>query len=293
MLAGEIGELYRVYGALRLALTAAHALIVIDDGEIVDDVDRVMLAVAHAEAAADAARGALLSYNSSLLMVGADDDDAPDVREELDEVIRAGLGAKPAADAFTRIDVRYSVLDADGVLRADLRAVSEAEAAEGAHPLAAVKHLRGAAGIDTLVLMLALLIDAISAAMDERDLLDYVFTFDAEDVGDLLGDGVSAGNAKIRLRSFDLRERVRVTVAPGEAAGAAVCAGKALADLYLCLINGNAHEMRSHREHYAADKAYARNGKYGDKNRTHIDLPSFAEQACNYTAEPVERQRYD
>ena len=75
-------------------------------------------------------------------MVGEGNDGTADVGEKLDDVIRAGLCAKTAADAFPRIDVSYAVFNADGVLWADLCAVSQTDAAEGTAPAAAVKHMR-------------------------------------------------------------------------------------------------------------------------------------------------------
>ena len=125
MAAGEIGEFDRVDRAFRLALAAAYAFIVIDDGEIIDEGDGSVLAVPYAETAAQAARGAFAADGGALFMARAHDDDLTDVREELDQVIRAGLGAEAAAYALSCIDVRDAVFDADGALRAGLGAIAE------------------------------------------------------------------------------------------------------------------------------------------------------------------------
>lgn len=127
VLAGEIRELDSMSRALGFALAAADALFVIYDCEIVHDRDSPLFAAAHTEAAAKTAVGAFGAYNGALFVIGAGDYDAPHIREELYNVIRARLCAETAADAFSCIYVGNSVFKADSSLRTYREAIAQAD----------------------------------------------------------------------------------------------------------------------------------------------------------------------
>ena len=179
VLAGEIGVFDRVHGAVRLAGAAVDALIVIYDGKVINDGDRLSGAVLCAFAAGDTAVGAFAADYRALIVIGAGDDNAPHVREKGDQVVRASLGAQSAADAFSCIDMSYAVLDTDRVVRADLLAVAEAHAAVGAMPPSAVKHVGGGAGLYAPVILFIMVVDTVAVAVYESDLLNDVFELNA------------------------------------------------------------------------------------------------------------------
>lgn len=232
-----------MYGAFGFTYAAAHTLVIIDDSEVVDYRDGSLRTISCTKTASYTACRAFLTHRRTLLMVGAYDYDASDVGEQLYKVIRAGLCAETAAEAFSGIYVRYTVFYADGVLRTDGFTITEADASEGAFAAAAVKHLCSGTRLDALIDMLLLLINAIAAAMYESDLFDNVLALYPEHVGDLLGYCVGAGNAEVGLCTGVFSQRVSIAVASCKTACAAVCSGQTFTYLDLRLVDGYAHEM--------------------------------------------------
>jgi len=95
-------------------------------------------------------------------------------------MVGASLSAKAAADALSCINVSNAVFNADGVMRADLLAITKAHAAVGAMPSAAVKHVGGGAGLYAPVILFVFIIHAVAMTMHESDLLDNVGKLNAK-----------------------------------------------------------------------------------------------------------------
>ena len=233
---------------------AAYALLIIDYGKVVHNRNCALGAVPCAKPAANTACRAFFANRSAFFAVRAGNYHPGNIREKLNDMVRTGLCAKSASNAFSGIDVGYAVFNADSILRADGGAVAKAEASVRTHTLAAVKHLSGAAGGDPLINMLLLMVVAIAGTMHECDLLDDVLALDSENVGNLFCHGVRTGNAQVRFYAFLLGKRLCITVTAGKAACAAVGAGEALADGYLLFVDGNSHKMGSNGKHHRAYK---------------------------------------
>ena len=119
-------ELPRAHGR---AAAAGDALGIVNDGEVIDDVDGVELALLFAQVAADAAHVALAAGIGAALVVRAGDDDIGVVGHGDDDLARAHGGALQAAGALLGIDLRHAVHDVAGVKAAARDARAEAEAA--------------------------------------------------------------------------------------------------------------------------------------------------------------------
>ena len=95
-------------GALLGALAALGTVLVIDLGHVPFHVDGVVFALLHAQGAADAAGGADLLDQGSLVLVPALDHHMLRFRDELDEPLGAGLHAEPAGHTLTGVHLSYT-----------------------------------------------------------------------------------------------------------------------------------------------------------------------------------------
>ena len=178
-----------------------------------------------AEVAADAADAADLRDLGSAHGVVAEDVDGGGRGDELDELARAHAHALATADAEALVHDREAVGDRDRVFRAHVRARAVAEAAEAAALVAARRGGGGRTVADAVVVAHADRLRARAAALDERDALFGGGCRDAEDLGEFRVHGVAAGRARAGSGG-SLDEGARVVGAAGEAAAAAVRAGK-------------------------------------------------------------------
>ena len=103
-------------GALLHALAAADALLRVNPGEVVFQRNGPLLALLHADAAADTTGGADLLDQSALVLVGAADGNLGGAVVHSDDALGAGLGAQAAAHAHTGIDHGNAIPDGDGTL---------------------------------------------------------------------------------------------------------------------------------------------------------------------------------
>ena len=135
-------------GALADAGAAAVALGIVDDSDVVLQEDRLVRAVAHAEAAGNAAHLTGLVDQRALILVGALDRGLRGDGLHLDDVARAGHGAGRAAGALFAVDDGHAIDDVDGVKLARAGAVAQTQAAIGAGAGAARDGGRSSAGLD-------------------------------------------------------------------------------------------------------------------------------------------------
>ena len=129
------------------AHAAVLALLGIELCKVVHDVDRVELTGLFAHLAADAADFAGLRDELAHILAGAVDGDAAGLRQDVDDLLRAGVRAGAASDALVAVYLRYAVFHMDGVEFAGLDAVAQTDAAELAGAGAAEEVLDGGAGL--------------------------------------------------------------------------------------------------------------------------------------------------
>lgn len=128
----QIAVCDQVPGALFGAGTAAYALAVVDDGQVVHHVNCVMGAYLFTHLTADAADITELAECGTLLFGGAGHNNILRKGCFLDDTTGAGCGTGHTADALVVIYLGNTVHHRDGTLRTRLDTVAEAEATIGA-----------------------------------------------------------------------------------------------------------------------------------------------------------------
>ena len=114
----------------------------------------------------------------------------------------------------------------DGIKRAGLHAVAEAQTAEGTGlGPAAGNQGHGGAGVHAGILILVLCVLTGPVAADKGNLTFLLFRFHAHDGGNLLGNG-SAANRTLIDRGLAVGNRLGAAGAAGETAAATVVAGQ-------------------------------------------------------------------
>ena len=261
--------MYALLGASLSTFAAAYALALIDVSKVIGNGNSLMLAGLNALHAADAACLASLHSLCALLLVVAHYKQLVVSGNYLDNVVGAGLSAKSAADAGIRINVSNAVLDVDSVLGANLSAIAETHASEGAGTLAAEEYLGSLAGFHALILILIGGVITGAVASYNRDHGDNVARIETEQSADALGSVSAAGNAEVSsgLLAGDKGLSVRVTACVS--ASTAVCTGEALTNGTKALIYRNRHELGCDRKNYRTDKSDYRNGNNCQNNSTH------------------------
>ena len=218
------------------ALAAELALVGIDIGDVVRDGDGLVTAGLGADAAADAGGGAGLLGRGALVLVAAVDPYAHAARAlgaELDQPLRAGLGAGAAGGALGLIDHRETRfrVHAQRAELAGVHAVAAAEAAESAGGVAAVEGGLHAAGGESAVGVDRRTVGAGAVAAYDGDHRCLLFDLVTED-GGYLGHGVvAADRTEVIVQVRGLHGRFCERPATGETAPAAVRAGHHLLHL--------------------------------------------------------------
>ena len=123
---GTFDPLDGLLGALAYAGTAAIALGVVDDSHVVFQEDGLIRAVAHAQAAGNAADLAGLVDHSTLVLAAALNGRLGGDRLHLDDLARADSGAGSAAGALFSVDYRHTIDDMDSIEFAGTGAVAQA-----------------------------------------------------------------------------------------------------------------------------------------------------------------------
>ena len=179
-------------------MAAADALVIVDRGHEVLDLDGFCRALALALHAADAADVADFARDGALVLIAAADEHSLLIRHLLDDFLRAGISAGHAADALVAVDLGNAV---DDVHRAELAgsgAVAEADAGEAALLVALAAEQHGSLAILGPFVVEALDGDALRAgARHERDHLLLRAGGDAHDLSDLVGSFLAAGDTAV------------------------------------------------------------------------------------------------
>ena len=186
-----------------------------------------MLAGLGAESAADAGRGAGLLGRGALVLVDAGHVHAHPARTlgaQLDDVLRAGLGASAAGGALLLVDDRKTRLRVhrEGTELAGGHAVAAAQAAERAGGVSAVERGLDPAGLHAIVFVGTGTVGTGTVAADDGDLRGLLGHGEAEDGSHLLHHLVAAHRTVLVVQIGGFDRRIGEGAASGEAAAAAV-----------------------------------------------------------------------
>ena len=228
--ADEIVFVDAVYGADLNTSSASGAKRIVYGREIVFDLYSACGASLFALFAADTAVCAILACQRALVMIGAFDDHARGVIDQLDYVVGAGADADTATYTLDGSNTGNTVFNADSIVGAFVCTVAVAEAGEGTALITLIKKVRGGTGLSSSVNVLALNNIAGSSASNIGNLFDNALGFNTEYACDRASGGITAGGAEIGLVDLFFCQRLCVTVASGKSASSAVCAGEAITD---------------------------------------------------------------
>ncbi len=254
-----------VYALYRTSLNAsatAGAKRVIDSCEVILNGDSAVGTGLLTFHTANTAVGAVLTYESALILVGAFNNYARGVVHKVNDAVGTFSYANSTADTLLGVDSCYAVFDSDSILRANSRAVAVAKTSKGAEFVAAVRHIGGTAGLVTLVVILSRGNVACAVAGNERYLFNNVLSLNTENSGNVLSSLVAAGNTKIGLIGSLVCKSLCVSVTARVAAGAAVGAGQTVTDSYGGRVLFYTEENGGAGEDHTADKRYSKKNKY-------------------------------
>ena len=241
--ADEVALVDAMYRTSLNAGATAGAKVVVDGREIILNGDSAVgtgLLTLHT---ADTAVGAILTGVSTLILVGALNNNTGGVIDEVDDTVGALAYADATADTLSGINLCYAVVDGDSTLGTNYRAVTVAEAGEGTVLITAVCHICGTAGLVALVVALSGSCLTGAVAGNVSNLFYNVLSVNTEDSGDLLSGGVTAGNTEVSLVGSLFGESLCVAVTSRVSAGATVGAGQTVTDSEggLVLLNSEEH----------------------------------------------------
>ena len=228
--ADEVTLVDAVYGTNLGASAAAGAKSVIYSSEVSVNGDCAAgtgLLTLHT---ADTAVGAILTHVSALIVVRALYHNTGGVVDKVNNTVGAFSYTDSATDTLLRIDLSDIVLDRYSVLRAYLSAVAVTETCERTELVAAVRHISGAAALETAELISSLYSVTGAVAGNVCNLLNYVLSLNTENGCDALSSGVTAGHAEVGRGGSALGESLSVAVTARVAASAAVSAGESVTD---------------------------------------------------------------
>ena len=228
--ADEVALVDTMNGTSLNAGATACAKVVVDGREIIlygDSAVRTGLLTLHT---ADTAVGAILTGVNTLILVGALNNNAGGVIDEVDDTVGTLAYADAAADTLSGINLCYAIVDGDSALRTNYRAVAVAEAGEGTVLVTAVCHICGTAGLVALVVALSGSCVTGAVAGNVSNLFYNVLSINTEDSGDLLSGGVTAGNTEVGLVGSLFGQSLCIAVTARVSAGAAVGAGQTVTD---------------------------------------------------------------
>ena len=242
--------------------TAGRAFVMVDDGMIVDHVNRVVRADLFALAAADAA---IFAYPDGFLgieVTGTDHFDRLIFVKDADEIVGTGFLTHAAAGAFFPVDNGHAVDDVDCFKLTGFDAVSQSQTAGSTLFFAVVEHIGGSAGhgagIDVFIFDSA----AFSVTADSGFFLRYILEGGYHDLADLAGDFVASRNTEVCLGAvFD--DGVGIGLTAGVAAGAAVGVWQIVLDVIYALVLFHGENLRENRKQNTRHQTERHKKQYG------------------------------
>ena len=255
--AEEVVLVDTVNGADFCTLATACALVVIDNGEVVNNLYCAVGTGLLALAAGNTAVLAALANCRALIVIGALDNHADSVVYKMDNVMGALACTHTATDTLGGIDLGYAIINGDSVLGADSHAIAVAEAGISAKLIARVAEVGNATALDAIVDISALGSLTVTVAGNVCNLLYYVLRLNAKNGCDLLGALIAAGNAEVDGIGLALGKSLGIRVASRVAASAAVSAGEGVTDSAEGLVLLDAKELVGNGKNYAANNRYS------------------------------------
>lgn len=264
--ANEVTLVNAMYRTNLDARATAGAEIVVDGCEVILDGNCALRTGLLALHTTDTAVRAVLTGECALILVGALNDNAGGVVDKVNDAVGALTHADATADTLLGVNVSDAILNRDSALRTNARAVAVAKTSVGAVFVAAVRHISGAAGLVTLVVVLSGCYVTGAVAGNVSNLLNNVLSRNAEDFCNLLSRAVAAGNAEVGLVGGLVRKSLSIAVASRVSARAAVCTGQAVTDSESGLILLYSKEYARYGKNYRANDTDAEKEKNGNKN---------------------------
>ena len=275
------------------AETAARALGVVEDGEVVVHCNCAVRAGARTFLTADTAVGAHLAGESALIVVGATDSDDNAVFLHLDSSVRTVLSAKSATGTEARNDLCNAVVYDDGIVGTSRSAVTKTNACIGTYVFAFPMLCCLAAGLKSCAKVLFVLLGSFAGTMaaDVSKLLNCYACFNAENACDSLRGRVAAGNAEVGLADLAFGECAGIAVASAVAASTAVSSGERITDSEEFFVFLNTEKDVRNGKY---DRANSRDSET-DKNRDNNFhcFASLREKIFNDSRKAVERHCND
>ena len=136
--ADKVSFVYTMDRAYCDALRAARAKSVVYSCQIVFDLYSAVRTSLFALHTADTTVRADLSGESALVVIGALNDHSRGIVYKLDNIIGTFTGAYSTANAFSRINMRYTVEEADSILRTYPYTVAVSKTSKGTSLVAAI-----------------------------------------------------------------------------------------------------------------------------------------------------------
>ena len=285
--ADEVALVDTVNGTNLCTSATAGTKIVVDSGEIVLDGDSTLgtgLLTLHT---ADTTVGAILTGESTLILVGALNDNAGGVVDEVDDTVGALAYTDATADTLAGVNVSYAVFNGNSLLGTNSCTVAVAKACEGAVLVTAVSHVGGKAGLVTLVVALSGCSVARTVAGNECNLLNNVLCLNAEDGRDILCGAVATGHTEVGLVGRLFSKSFSIAVASGVTARATVSTGQAVTDSNSGLVLLDSKEYACQGEQSGTHDSDADEDEGRNKN-CHITTPFLCEQVFHHACKSEE-----
>ena len=269
-----------VAGADIGAVAALYALGNIDHGKIILDSDSIRGAFALALHTADAAGFTYLVDRSALITAGAGNLNVLIVGNEPYDLLGAGIDTRAAADALFAVNLGNAVNDAHCAELAGVGTVTQADAGEAAVHIALAAEQHG-----RLAVLGSLVVEALNGvtlaagAGHECDHFNSVAGGNTHDLADLSSRLRACRNALV-YGSFTFGNRSGIAVTAGEAAAAAVGAGKALADSGLLGVYFDVEYLGRKRKDSAEDTAENAENDNSINYRFHIIVLLIKRSSC-------------
>ena len=255
--AEEVVLVDTVNGASLGTLATACALVIIDNGKVVNNLYCAVGTGLLALAAGNTSVLAALANSRALIVIRALDNHADSIVYKMDNVMGALACTHTATDTLGGIDLGYAIINSDSVLGADSHAVAVAEAGISTELITRVAEVGNTTALDAIVDISALGSLTVTVAGNVCNLLYYILRLDAKDGCDLLGALISAGNAEVDSIGLALCKSLGISIATRVAASAAVSAGEGVTDGEEGLILLDAKELVGNGKNYAANNRYS------------------------------------
>ena len=234
--ANEVALVDAVYGTNLNTRATAGAERIIDSCEIILYGDCTVGAGLLTLHTAYTAVGAILTGESTLIVVGALNNYAGGVVDKVNDAVGTLTYADATADTLLGIDFCHGVLNGDSTLRTNLNAVAVAKTSIGAEFISAVRHVSGKTGSVPLEVVLSGSGIAGTVAGNVCYLLNNVCRLNSKKRSNLLCGVVAAGDTEVGLVGSLFCKSLCVAVAAAVAARTAVGTGKAVTDSNCSLI---------------------------------------------------------